>query len=160
MLIGIFLVGCSVKEEVKEESLVDTPQEIGKPFDFGVHNENSAYGGIIDTYCWDQEEDDKTCSIEPTPPQELLKGETHMSVAQEAEVSFSFIASDKDRLYLTSPEEFVLIQTGKDEESTFEVINQKFTAPKGKGVYYYSAILTWDGDLKGKAIYAFSLSIR
>jgi len=53
-----------------------------------------------------------------------------------------------------------LIQIGKDSESTFEVINKQFTAPNEKGIYYYSAILTFDGDLKGEAIYAFSLSVR
>ena len=81
-------------------------------------------------------------------------------MAQESKVSFSFTVSGADRLYLTNPEKIELIQIGKDEESTFEVTNKQFTAPKEKGVYYYSAILTWDGDLKGEAIYAFSLSVR
>ena len=61
-----------------------------------------------------EEEDDKTCSIEPTPPEELLKRETHLSVAQEAEVSFSFTVSDAEPLYLTNPEKVELIQIGKD----------------------------------------------
>ena len=83
-----------------------------------------------------------------------------MGQGADVEVSFSFTVSSADLLYLTSPDKVELIQIGKDGESTFEVINQQFTAPKEKGVYYYSAILTWDGDLKGKAIYAFSLSVR
>ena len=161
ILIGIFLVGCTENEVVKEEPVVDPPQEIGKPFDFYVLDENSTgYDAILDTFCWEEEEVDKTCSLEPTPPNELLKRETHISLTRESKVSFSFPASDSDRIYLTNPEKIELIQIGKDGESTFEVIDKQFTAPKEKGVYYYSAILTWDGDLKGEAIYAFSLSVR
>ncbi len=74
ILICIFLAGCSEKEEVKEEPLVKPTQEIGKPFDFYVLDENSTgYDAILDMFCWEEEEVDKTCSLEPTPPNELLK---------------------------------------------------------------------------------------
>ena len=148
ILICIFLVVCSEKEEVKEEPFVEPTQEIGKPFDFYVLDENSSgHNAILDMFCWEEEEDGKTCSLEPTPPNELLKTETHFSLAKESKVTFSFAASDADSLYLTNPEKIELIQIGKDGESTFEVIDKQFTAPKEKGVYYYSAILTWDGDV-------------
>ena len=51
ILICIFLVGCSEKEEVKEEPIVESTQEIGKPFDFGVHSDECVHWciSILDT---------------------------------------------------------------------------------------------------------------
>lgn len=160
ILIGIFLVGCSKNDVIEEEPLVDSSQEIGQPFDISVHDGDQTNNLKLDSFCWAEEEEDKTCSIEPRPPHELLQGATHLSVEKGANISLSLRTSDPSWLYLLSPEKIDLVQIHKGEKSTFEVTSKQFFAPKEKGVYYYSAILTWDGDQKGEAIYAFSLSVR
>ena len=116
--------------------------------------------GTMDKYCWEVE--GKTCALEATPPEELLQGMTPISVDQGEKISFSLPHHIRlnSVTELLQPHKIELIQTKKDETSTFEVTNKEFTAPNEKGVYYYSAILTFDGDIKGEAIYAFSLSVR
>lgn len=164
ILIGIFLVGCSknVEEDLPKEPIEETSIEIGNPPNVYIVFDDHGTPVTLDKYCWDEEENDKTCSIEPTPPEELLRGQTHLSVAQGAELSFSLPAPypSSSATELLQPDKIELIQTKKDEKSTIEVTNKEFTAPNEKGVYYYSAILTFDGDIKGEAIYAFSLSVR
>ena len=117
--------------------------------------------GIEDKYCWEVE--GKTCELEATPPKERLQlqGEQPMRLDQGEKITFSLSASNPNSLTeLLQPDKIELIQTKKDEISTFEVTNREFTAPNEKGIYYYSAIFTFDGDIKGEAIYAFSLSVR
>ena len=164
ILISIFLVGCTknVEEDLPKEPPMKISNEIGNPPNIFIVFDDHGTPVTLDKYCWNEEENDKTCSIEPTPPEELLRGETHLSVAQGAELSFSFPAPypSSSATEPLQPDKIELIQTKKDETSTFEVKNDEFKAPNEKGVYYYSTILTFYEDIKGEAIYAFSLSVR
>ena len=93
LLIGIFLVGCSenVEEDLPKEPPEETSKEVGNPPNIRlIVFSDHGTPGTLDKYCWEEEEDDKTCSIEPTPPEERLRGETHLIVAQGAELFLFF----------------------------------------------------------------------
>lgn len=161
ILIGIFLVGCAknVEEDLPKEPLEETSKEIGNPPNVNLYSGDQTVAGTEDIYCWEAE--GKTCTLEATPPEERLQGIHPMRVDQGEKITFSLSASNLNSLTeILLPNKIELIQTKKDETSTFEVTNREFTAPNEKGIYYYSAIFTFDGDIKGEAIYAFSLSVR
>jgi len=161
ILIGILLVGCTknIEEDLPKEPLEETSKEIGNPPEVALISGTLGIPLTLDKYCW--EEEGKTCALEATPPKELLQEKHPIRLDQGEKVTFSLSASNPNSLTeFLQPDKIELIQTKKDEISTFEVTNKEFTAPNEKGIYYYSAILTFDGDIKGKAIYAFSLSVR
>jgi hypothetical protein len=162
ILTGIILIGCSktVEENLPKEPPKVISNGIENPPIFRIVSGDHGTPGTLDKYCWEEEE--KTCALEATPPKERLKGIHPIRLDQEEKITFSLSTSELNSAteQLIQPDKIELIQTKNDEESTFEVKNKEFTAPNEKGIYYYSAILTFDGDIKGEAIYAFSLSVR
>ena len=161
MILGIFLIGCSknVEEDLPKKPIEETSIEVGNPPEVIIGSVELGTQATLDKYCW--EEKRKTCALEATPSKEILQGRRRIRLNQGEKVIFSLAASKPPSLTeLLQPNKIELIQTKNDEEYTFEVKNKEFTAPNEKGIYYYSAILTFDGDIKGEAIYAFSLSVR
>lgn len=162
ILIGLLLGGCSEEKPVVEEPQLseENRQALGKPPEFSVSISGNEFPAVWDKYCW--EDDEKTCSLQPHPPEEVIKvynSTSNPKAKLGEEISFHLNTPPESPLF-KQPYSIEIIQFYENEEINVEIIDKKMLAPIEKGKSYYSAILRWDGDLKGEAIYAFSLMVR
>ncbi|MFD2043267.1 hypothetical protein ACFSTA_02590 [Ornithinibacillus salinisoli] len=163
VLLAFILVGCFSEDTTKEESPSEPPKNSNdnlKPPDFQAHTEGGA-SGILDKYCW--EDDEKTCSLEPNPPDEVLLDHqlSPMKVQPGEEISFSISATKLPQNDdILKPTQIELIQQKSQEQTEVNVNDLKMTAPFEKGRYYYTAFVRWDNSLRGEATYAFEILVQ
>ncbi|MUK89363.1 hypothetical protein GMD78_13425 [Ornithinibacillus sp. L9] len=163
-LLAILLVGCFSEDSAKEESPSKPPETQNKnltPPHFQPHTGVDSAAGILDKYCW--ENDEKNCSIEPNPPDEVLLDRqlSPMKVVPEEEISLSVSTSDiPQNNDIFNPTQIELIEHKTQEKTEVSLTDMTMTAPSEKGRYYYTAILRWDNSLQGEAAYAFEILVQ
>lgn len=164
--ISLLLVACSPNDKGEAKLPGDTEQtpssDLGRPPDIRVGSKTDVTATVRDKYCWENTE--KDCSLQPHNPEELVSGNSAMVVHPGDEISIGMVVSDSTTpRELWSIDELEIIQHFKGEESKVDAINtndHSFQAPQEAGRYYFSAILRWNGDIKGEAIYAFSFFVK
>lgn len=153
---ALFLFGCAEDEkELPKEAEVDTTISLKPVID--VSFQNAGASAYFDKYCW--EDDDKQCSLEPTLPSEFLEREKVNHVKPGEALSFRF-SIPLDDLDFPQPNSFVAYIQEGDEMKPIEVNEDTVLAPQTPGKHYMSVKAIWDGDVKGEAIYAFSVYIK
>lgn len=165
-LIGLILGGCLGDKPIEEEAHL--PQEsnevIGNPPALSVIAQNVSTFALLDTFCWNNEE--STCVAEPDQPQKVVEksgqagGGVQSPVISKQGGNITFASSSTLEGDFTSPDNFDVLQVYKGEESVVEVTGNIMMAPTEKGRYFYSVTARWDGDVKGEAIYVFSLLVK
>jgi hypothetical protein len=110
----------------------------------------------LGTYCWSSER--KSKCVDKAGPVELLEGEEPIQVLAGEKVTFGMDFKPK-------PNKFHVIQIKNGKETEVEVIDNSFSAPIQRGIYYYSYGVWWmdekDEHLShGDAFYAFSLEVK
>ncbi len=164
ILITILLIftGCSneevkpAKEDTSSPSTGVGSQQVSPPY-IDISAGASSTAAMRDTNCWEE-----NCSLTPDPPDELLLGETPLRVKPGEKVEFTFSTSEAtapDEIY-TPTVSIVQIDTSGEEETDVNVENSSMTAPTEEGKYYYNITTEWNGELIGKAIYAFAILVR
>ena len=172
LLIGALLVGC-VDDEKDEEEVVQLPRESTEPIAASkgitirpeisiVINENetslpATVRSIRDKFCWESEE--KQCSLEPTPSRELLEHEQSTRVRPEEDLTFRF-SRPKEDFDFPKPDSFKIYVDEDEEMKEAEVVDNQIKAPLNEGRYYMSVKAIWSSEVKGEAIYAFSLLVK
>ncbi|MEH7390556.1 hypothetical protein V7149_05385 [Bacillus sp. JJ1503] len=144
LLMGMSLLGCS-KVNMLEE----------KPPNAVIKINNDMYETTLGTYCWNGK-GVSTC-VDTAGPIELLEGKKPIKVKPGEKITFVMEYDPK-------PNEYYVVQIHGNEEHTIEVIDDSFTAPTEKGVYYYSFGVWWMDEKvehlsHGDAFYAFALEI-
>lgn len=165
VLFTTFLVACSPNDTIKEKPPSDPlpadSEDIGRPPDLGVYPviEDKVTSVVLGKYCWEKE--DKACNIVPDEPEDLVEGHSSMFVKAEDKIRLVLSTSNSSLpIHLLDIDIVDLVQFYKGEETIVEVINKQFSAPQEPGKYYYSATLTWEGDIKGVANYAFAFTVK
>ncbi|MDW0114943.1 hypothetical protein QT711_17320 [Sporosarcina saromensis] len=175
LMVSLFLLlfGCSPNDEGEAKLPGDTEQTLSETLErpeifVGIKDPEEEGGvtyAIRDKSCW--EEEGMECNnLQPHDPEELVKGYPTMIVHQEDEISISKLNSDfntPDAIW--DIDELEIIQHFKGEETTVETVDENngrhtFKAPQEPGRYFFSAILRWNGEIKGEAIFAFSFFVK
>ncbi|MGG0669903.1 hypothetical protein ABE073_15415 [Lederbergia citrisecunda] len=157
-LIGLLLFGCADGEVVApphQPTEMETAITL-KP-DLQVHSGDNSIRAIYDKHCWETAE--KTCSLVPTPAQEILEHEPANQVKVGDELHFRF-SIPMDDIDFPSPDAFKLVIHKDGETTAVEVDDDIAQAPLAEGRYFMSVKAIWSGDVKGEAIYAFLLSAK
>ncbi|MGE7978339.1 hypothetical protein [Psychrobacillus sp. NPDC093200] len=142
VLISFTITGCS-----RDGLSGEKPPEVN----INIGNEN--YETKLGTYCWND-----GC-VDTVGPVELLKGKVPIKVNPGEKISFLME-------YEPKPNEFHLKQVSEsNEENEVLIIENSFSAPTQKGVYYYSYGVWWMDDKEenlshGDAFYAFVLEVK
>ncbi|WNS76257.1 hypothetical protein RRV45_04410 [Bacillus sp. DTU_2020_1000418_1_SI_GHA_SEK_038] len=144
LLMGISLLGYS-KGIMSEE----------KPPNAFIKINNDMYETTLGTYCWNGK-GVSTC-VDTAGPIELLEGKKPIKVKPGENITFVMD-------YTPKPNEFYVVQIHGNEENSIEVIDNSFSAPAQKGVYYYSYGVWWMDEKvehlsNGDAFYAFALEV-
>lgn len=157
----LVFTGCT-KEEAEPAKETPSPttevksQQVSPP-GIGINKGDSTTAVILDTHCWEE-----NCSLTPDPPDELLLGETPLHVKPGDELELSVSTSEtpvSDEIY--SPAiNIVQVSPRGEKETDVNFEDRYLTAPTEEGKYYYNITTEWDGELIGKAIYAFAILVR
>lgn len=168
IILTLTLFGCSNDTEPKKEPETETTQSdyIGSPNDLSIYDSNdNPYSTIIDTYCVDDGE--KSCrEISPWHPKDVLEFEERdtFTVSPNEEISFSTSNSEVNDFFTYHPDTITVILMDGEKEIDGEEINirnDKFVTPSEPGVYYYSAVMTYEEEVfSGEVYYAFGLHVR
>lgn len=113
---------------------------------------NETYETVLGSYCWSSK------CVDTGGPLELLEGKETIKVKPGEKVS---IVMD----YKPKPNEFYVVQIDDNEETEIKTKNNRFKAPKEKGIYYYAYSVWWMDDKEknlshGDAFYAFVLEVN
>lgn len=141
ILIGLSLMGCS------NERLSG-----GKPPKVFLEIDHEMFEATLGTYCWNG-----TC-IDTAGPIELLEGKKPIIVKSGETVKLVMDFEPK-------PNEIHVVEMSENEETEVEVKDNQITAPKEKGIYYYSYGAWWMDEKEenvsnGDAFYAFVLEVN
>lgn len=147
LLIGLSLIGCS-----SANSDLDGAQPPEAVIEVG----DNSYYTTLGTYCW-QGDSQGTC-VDTAGPEELLKEEEPIKVKPGEKITFVMNFEPK-------PNEFHVLQISESEEVEVNVKNNSLTAPKHKGVYYYSYGVWWMDEKEenisnGDAFYNFVIEVE
>ncbi|MFD2629451.1 hypothetical protein [Oceanobacillus kapialis] len=162
IIITLVFTGCTNEEAESTKEKAPSPStEVGSqqvtPPSIGINKGESTTVVILDTHCWEE-----NCSLTPNPPDELLLGETPLRVKPEDELELSVSTSEvpiSDEIY--SPDfNIVQVSASGEKETDVNFETKYLTAPTEEGKYYYNITTEWDGELTGKAIYAFAILVR
>lgn len=169
IFMSLLLVACSPNDKGEAKPPSNPGQtlseELGRPeIRVGIEGKEEVTRAVRDKSCW--EEEGKECNLQPHDPEELVKGNPTIIVHQEDKISINKINSDintPDAIW--NIDELEIIQHFKGEETKVETIDTEngyhtFKAPQEPGRYYFSAILRWNGEIKGEAIFAFSFVVK
>lgn len=171
--LSLLLFGCSPNDIGEAKLPGDTEQTLSETLERpeifvginGAKEEGGVTYAIRDKSCW--EEEGKECNnLQPHDPEELVKGYPTMIVQQEDELVITKLNSSfntPDAIW--DIDELEIIQHFKGEETTVQTVDENngshtFKAPQEPGRYYFSAILRWNGEIKGEAIFAFSFLVK
>ncbi|WP_100009990.1 hypothetical protein [Lentibacillus sediminis] len=121
-----------------------------------IEVENNAFETTLGSYCWDGN-GQSTC-VDTNGSKQLLQGKDKIKVKPGEEITF---AMD----YEPQPNQFHVLQIGKNEEVEVSVTNNSFKAPLEKGIYYYSFAVWWmdeevDNLSRGSADYHFFINVE
>lgn len=156
LLTGLLFAGCADEEKnLPKEAEGDKTISLKPTIDVVVDG-NGAWA-YYDKYCW--EDADKQCSLEPTLPSEFLEREQVNHIIPGEDIRFRFSIPLED-LNFPEPDSFIAYIQEGDEMKPIEVNDQMIQAPQTPGKHYMSVKAIWDGDVKGEAIYAFSVFIK
>lgn len=160
-------------DEKEKEEVVQLPGEPTEPIEASkgitirpeisiVINENetnlpATVRSIRDKFCWESEE--KQCSLEPTPSKALLEHEQSTRVRPEEDLTFRFSRPMED-FDFPKPDSFKVYVDEDGEMKEAEVVDNQIKAPLNEGRYYMSVKAIWSSEVKGEAIYAFSLLVK
>ncbi|THE13076.1 hypothetical protein E1I69_09405 [Bacillus timonensis] len=127
-----------------------------KPPETKIQIGNETFPTILGTYCWSSMF--KSVCADTAGPEELLEGKAPIVVQPGDEVVF-----EMDYEPLPNEVHVAYYQGGKETEVKVE--NHRFTAPKEKGVYYYSYGVWWmdeneENVSNADAFYAFALEVK
>jgi hypothetical protein len=147
LFLGISLTACSSNDD---KSLTGE-----KPPKTVVKIGNETYETVLGSYCW------KSMCVDTVGPPELLEGIDPIKVIPGEKI---VIVMD----YNPKPNEIYMYQMVNDEDSMeteVKMKNNRFAAPKEKGVYYYTYSVWWkDKEEKnvshGDAFYAFVIEVN
>lgn len=145
LLIGCLLIGCSNNEPLSGSEPPEARIQIG----------DTSYETVLGTYCWDGI-GESTC-VDTAGPKELLAGKEPIKVKSGDVITFIMD-------YEPKPNEFHVMQISDNGEQEIKVENNWFTAPKEKGIYYYSYGVWWMDEEQehvshGDAFYNFVLEV-
>jgi hypothetical protein len=141
IFILIILIGCSNNGMVGE-----------KPPEAFIEIQNKTHETKLGTYCW------KNGCVDTIGPIEFLEGKKPIKVKAGEDIKFVMDFEPK-------PNDFYVIQINGSKETEVTVENNHFTAPKQKGIYYYSYGVWWMDEKEanlsnGDAFYAFVLEVE
>lgn len=130
----------------------DDKMQGDKPPDAYIEIDNEHYKMGRGSYCWNG-----TC-IDVAGPVELLADEMPIQVQPGDEITFKMDFTPK-------PNEIQLSEIRNEEETEIKVVNNHFTAPNEKGIYYYLYGVWWMDDNAenvslADAFYAFALEVE
>lgn len=150
VLIAITIAGCS-----KTESSINEMTGI-KPSIAKIKIGEETFSTKLGSYCWTVQ--NKSTCVDTAGPVELLKNVKPIRVKAGEEVTFEMD-------YEPKPNEFHVLQINRNRETEVAVEDNHFTAPREKGVYYYSYGVWWMDKKKANvskddATYAFALEVR
>lgn len=156
LFVALLLVGCAEdKKELPKDAEVETTISLKPVIDVSINNFGAwAY---YDKYCWEDAE--KQCALEPTLPSEFLEREhvNHIEPGETISFRFSIPLDDWD---FPQPDLFIAYIQEGEEMKPIEVNENTVQAPQTPGKHYMSVKAIWDGEVKGEAIYTFSLYIK
>lgn len=146
-LIGLIISGCANSNST-EEKLIPP-----KAF---IEVANERYETVLGTFCWSSAGQAKC--VDKAGPVELLEGSEPIEVKPGESITFIME-------YEPKPNKIHVLQISSDEESEVKVSNNHFSAPKQKGIYYYSYGTWWMVEKKenvsnGDASYVFALEVK
>ena len=75
------------------------------------------------------------------------------------DLTFNF-RRPKEDFHFPAPDSFIVYVDEDGEMKEAEVVDNQIKAPLNEGRYYMSVKAIWNGEVKGEAIYAFSLSVK
>lgn len=144
-LLLLFIVGCA-----KDKDLPDNPPKM-----FIKIGEKS-YETILGTYCWSNGSGKGIC-VDKAGPEDLLEGKKPISVKQDEKIHIVM----KD----PKPNETHLLIVNGNIEKEVKIIENQFSVPKEKGIYYYSFGTWWKDNndenvSNGDAYYAFAIEVE
>jgi uncharacterized lipoprotein NlpE involved in copper resistance len=113
---------------------------------------NETYETTLGSYCWNG-----SC-VDTAGPVELLEGKKPIKVKPGENVTFVMDYEQK-------PNKFHIVQKIENRETKVVVEDNRFVAPKEKGIYYYSYGVWWMDEKEanlshGDASYAFALEVN
>lgn len=109
------------------------------------------YETTLGTYCWNG-----NC-VDAIEPLELLEGKETIKVKPNENIKLEMDDESK-------PDEYRMVEMIDGKENDIKLKNNRFIAPKEKGIYYYSYTVWWTDKEKtnvsqGDATYIFSLEV-
>lgn len=160
----IFILGgCTIGEKSKD--VTPTPNvslqkdgiELGRPdglFQTGV----VAFTPKYSKHCW--EDGDQSCSFEPFNPTRALEDGLPTKSGPGEIVKLELSADSNSNVPQPDDYRVFLYADEDDPGTTIDVIDNKITVPEEKGEYYYTVIAEWNKDVKGEAVFIFSVSVK
>jgi len=141
MLVGIILAGCS-NDGLSGVKPPKTFVEVG----------SERVETVLGTYCW------SSMCVDTAGPIELMEGKETIKVQPGETIT---MVMD----YEPQPSETSLYMYQESQETEVDVLDNQFTAPTEKGIYYYSYGVWWMSEKEenvsyGDAFYAFALEVE
>lgn len=154
-----FIVGGCSNETPAPDSLQKEEVELGRPqgiFQTGITGFTPKYS----KHCWEDEE--QSCAFEPFNPSRALEDETGIPTVSSPGGEVILRLSADPSSNVPQPDNYrVFLYAGEDDPGTpIDVIDNKITVPEEKGKYYYHVIAEWTEDVKGEAVFIFSITVK
>lgn len=160
-IFSIVLSACTEEKTMPQsiEIEVDHSSYTGPLPTVQVYSGETPASIVVGNSCWG--ENGEPCTIDSQDPDALLEEVSTSRALLGEDLFFVLSASNIEReqhLLNTEDIHFEVTQFHKGEEKKLEVDGPTFKSPEEPGLYRYLATLTWEGETKGQANFAFSFS--
>lgn len=152
-----FIVGGCSNETPAPDSLQNEEVELGRP-DGLFQTRMAAFKPKYSKHCWEDEE--QSCAFEPFNPTRALEDRIPTKSGPGEKIILGLSADANSNV--PQPDNYrVFLYAGEDDPGTpIDVIDNKITVPEEKGKYYYHVIAEWTEDVKGEAVFIFSITVK
>lgn len=155
----LFILGCTSQKASSTKPEQDTSSQQNSPPlpTVNVYAGENPAEIILGKSCWG--EGQEACTVPFEDPDGLLVDTSNTKGKVNDRISFA-LSSDhpESNRHLMEVDEiqFEVIQFYKGEQQKLGNVGPSFQGPTEPGLYQYLATLTWEGETKGQANFAFS----
>ena len=128
-----------------------------RPPKVNIQIDGETYETKLGSYCWTISKGKGEC-VDTAGPEVLMKDEEPIRMKAGGQIKL-------DMDYTPKPNGFHLSRISNEKAIEVELMNDQFTVPEEKGVYFYAYSVWWSDDedknvSHGDAFYAFAIEVQ